>query len=250
MNAKQLIGIGIATVTMVASSLTVQADNTLKNVNTSFINNGTYLCVSNTAANAFNYENNSNTYFWSFVVGTNILAAYGTNAAGINYPAAIVDVPILPDVQGDVNPNLSIDIVVGKTNNWPLPATMTPAAGGYNGLSTVVGTNGLSQFSTNFIPVWPVVALTTNTATFTFVPVTDDGFPMQAIVGSTPPLVLTISCTNNMVNVLHTNLTSTVIAGCTKLRLESITVSAFGAGASSGNIGMVIDAIKLGGTTP
>ena len=202
-----------------------------------FLNNGTYLCVSN--ATPFNYENASNAYFWSWSTGTNIYAAYGTNSSGVQYDQAVVDVPLVPDYNSDLNPTLAIEIVIGRTNNYPLPSVMTPSENGY-----LNNTNPLV-----YVPIFANAALSTNTVTFTFVGVTDEGFPESTFF---PQNILTVSltCTNNALTILSTNLVPSFLQGDNKLRLESISSAQANSGTVATDYGAVINAVRVKGWSP
>jgi hypothetical protein len=112
----------------------------------------------------FTYLGASNVWFYSYPTGTNVLALGGTNASGILYPQAVADVPVFPDMNADVNPNVVITVVEGINTNLPVQYPQTAAIG-----SLQVATIGA------YAP-FGGTQVVTNTTTYTFAPVSEGGF--------------------------------------------------------------------------
>lgn len=221
-NVIRSLSVGLA---VLGTSLTSFAGTTIVHKVATFINNGTYLCLTNNST--WSYLSASNIWFYSWTVGTNVLALGGTNSAGVLYPPAIVDVPSMADDdQGDVNPNLAIQVIMGVYTNFPLPSVQSPAF--------------LNTISTNPVPtVFTNEVSSTNTVTFTFA-AESYGFA-DNYKTSTKTFVFTMQQTNNVPLVFTTNLPTTFISGAEKIRLVSMTADSKGDG---GNNGAMIDAIN------
>ena len=200
-----------------------------------FINNGTYLSISNNMT--WNFGSASNAYFFSYSSGTNVYASSTNgNAATLLNPPAVVDVDVYPDMNADVNPNVAITVTAGVYTNYNLARYQSPV---YIQQTNFVGAfNGLMPTNTT----------ATNTVTFTFVPLADGENPDQSgpYQGINKSFVFTfIPTTNNAAVTITTNLPTGFLQGIRKIRLASIGVSSV-----STSPGVTIDRIRLVGWKP
>lgn len=215
-----------------------------------FINNGTYVCLTNGLSETFYgpliYTNSAGTgngiygtniWYYSFSQFTNVLT--GTTNSNGQTPASLAgafcDVGLWPDGNGNPDTNLVIMATFGITNGYPNPYVMSPI------LQNTIWTNpapyaGIASGT-----------LCTNTVSFVFSPVSD----MRAssadvasgrtftwspnLVGLTPPV--TLSFTPPPADLI----------GARRLRLVSITV---GTNLNAGAQGLVLDALRLQGWSP
>jgi hypothetical protein len=219
----------IALLAIVGSAFVASA-NSVTHVSESFINTGTYLCVSNGVP--FNYTTASNVWFYSYPVGTNVLALGGTNANGILYPQAVVDAPVFPDINADVNPNIAITVVEGANTNLPIQYPQTSAIG-----------NLAVSTATAYAP-FSGTQVVTNTTTYTFATISEGGFGFADTAGG-KTFSFSVSQTNNTLAVISTNVPTSFLQGARAIRLVSVSNTSTGTGP-----GVVVDAVKLTGWTP
>lgn len=206
----------------------------------SFINNGTYVCLTNGLA----FTNNSiatpsgvgyatNVWWYPYTIGTNVLAL-STNSIGNTIPFPFVDVPLFPDGNADVNTNLELVATIGITNAYPRMANQTPV------VMNTVWTNPASFFTSSTIPG-------TNTLTLTFAPVSDtqanlaDTSAGRQFTWTIPLAGLTLPVT------LSTTVSASSVLGACKLRLYSVAISG---NATAGSLGVTLDGLWLEGWSP
>lgn len=204
-------------------------------LNSSFINNGTYVCISNNMT--WTFDTASNVFFMPFQTFTNVYALTTNGNNQLNtWPPAFVDVTVPPDGNGEASGNLAIQIVVGITNGFPFPYAQSPVVG-----NTI----------NNFTNLNAAIGGGTNTVTLTFAPVYDMGPLVTGISQGSASIAqvdkqFTFACTetNNAVVVLTTNLPTSMTQGVTKLRLIKAVVN------NVNTAGVVINALSLRGWTP
>lgn len=193
----------------------------------SFINNGTYLCVTNNTSLV--YTNQNNAIYYSYQVGTNVQAG-ATNPIGNYYPKPLTGVKLDTDANGDVNPTYAVHVVIGATSGFPIP--VSPQTGQF--LNTIWNpTNLVANFTNN--------ANSTNVVTFTLYPLDSFGY-----VDTSRSWSFVVNQTANVPVVVTTNLPT---AFCQGLRgvVPGIGVNNI---AGAGAQGTTVDAFTLQGFTP
>lgn len=228
---KKLLTLGLLCFTVAASAATP------KWTPQSFINNGTFLALSNNTT--FNFAGpllSSNLVFWSYNNATNINAGTTNgNIGAILGKPALVPADVYPDANGDIQANASVYISLGLTNNWPLPANMTPI------FSNVSNTNYNSIFT----------GVTTNILTITLVALADGVNYDLPITGfGAKSFVWNFTATNlaaNTLITLSTNLPSTFLQGTPKVGVYSIVV---GNAPTGGGAGVTVDAFGISQIAP
>jgi len=237
-----LIGVIAATsVLLLSSEVQLQAQNgngAVRPYVGNFVNNGTFLEVSNSTPYIWNTA--SNIVFYNYGNSQNVLASTvqintSTNGSTIftnsifTYPPAIVDVPIYPDLNGDYSANTALTITVGITNNYqPYPANYSPTQVGSGvGSNTNVlygsGTNycAYAANATNTTSYYGVAS--TNLDTFVFATSADGENCDSGWVGSQHVFTFSFGSTNNTVITFTTNLPTSFLQGAMRVRLMSIT---------------------------
>lgn len=216
-------------------------------VSSSFINNGTFVAISNNVPYLF--DTASNVWFAPFQTFTNVYAGTTNgNSIGLTWPQAFVDVAIPPDGSGEANANLAICVVMGITNNfWSF-------AGAYQNTNAgPIANNVQSPVIRNLIAtnnINAAIGSSTNTLTFTFAPVIEPfnlSMPSSGWV-SDKTFTFSVAGTNTQAVVFTTNLPSTFTQGATKIRLIKVGIDNLGG--ASPPAGIVIDALNLRGWTP
>lgn len=193
---------------------------------------GTYLCLSNattiTGGSTFALGASSNFWYYSYALGTNVLVG-STNSYGNVQGSPISDLALYPDANVDVNPNLSVQVVLGYTNQLFLTGVQTPVM--YNTVWT------------NPVPVFTNATAGTNQVTFTFVPVSSGEFGLGDTVAS-KAWSFTVWQTNGIPTVLSTNLPTSLLQGASALRWSATN-------ANTGTTpGPIINAVNLTGWKP
>lgn len=197
---------------------------------------GTMLYVTNSSAYT---SAASNFWYYSYAAGTNVLAG-ATNNAALTWPSPVNTVPIFPDINGDVNPNLAIQFIAGITNSGPVnqflfyPPNFTPSM--------------VSTIWTNPAPV--AFTISTNVVTVVVAPKDSNEF----YISPTPSALWAYSKTftfaftniNGRPLVGQTNLPTGFLQGASGLQIVSIGVT----NAGDGGIGAVINGINLVGWSP
>jgi len=187
--------------------------------------NGTYLCVSNSQTLT---QSASNSWYFSYQAGTNLLGG-ATNASGVAAPGPLVDASVSPNLNGDVNNNVAMQVILGYTNKLFLPPNMSSS------MVATMWTNVLSKFTN--------ATAQTNTVTITVYPVSSEEFNVADTAGKS--FSFAVIQTNGIPTVLSTNLPTALLQGEARLR---ITV-ANGAQAGTG-LGVIVNAINLVGSRP
>ena len=210
----------------------------------SFINNGTYVAITNGIN--WTFDTASNVWFAPFNQFTNVYSGTTNGNANLNtWPPAIVDVTVPSDGNGDANPNLSIQVVIGLTNNFYVFSGAYQATNAGAIANSVMSPVIRNAIATNNIT--SVIGQGTNTLTFTFAPVAEPygiSMPSSGWI-SDKAFTFAVACTNNQATVFTTNLPTTFTQGLTKVRLIKITTDN-----QTGGVGTVIDAITLRGWSP
>lgn len=234
---KLILSIGLG---FVAVSLMAQAN--LDSVNNSFLNNGTYLCLSNNTTYTWTtLGSSSNAWFFSYPSFTNVCWMYSTS----NAPAATVDADVIADRNGDINPNMAISVVIGVYTNWPsvIPNwptynRQTPSALGVagTGYSLMTGSNLPAAFFTSTVAA-------TNSVVLTFAPVSPEGY---ADTSEGKQFSFTVAQSSvTLPRVITTNVPTTFLQGARKVRLVSVVIGSTGAAQ-----GVVVDSLSLVGWRP
>lgn len=215
---KKLISIGASVAMLLGGGVSAMANT---HFSSSFLS-GTYLVVSNSVTVS---QTSSNVWFYSYAAGTNV-QSFATNAAGILYPAAIVDSPMIADVNSDVNPNIAVQIVVGYSNNIFAASVQTPVVNTW----------------TNPIPAIPVNSLSTNVVTVTLSTVSSVALGLaDTSTGKTFTFSITANGTTPVV--VSTNLPTSFLQGAGAIR------ATVGVGGGTGS-GIVVNALNLTGWKP
>ena len=215
---KKLISIGASVAMLLGGGVSAMANT---HFSSSFLS-GTYLVVSNSVTVS---QTSSNVWFYSYAAGTNV-QSFATNAAGILYPAAIADSPVIADANSDVNPNIAVQIVVGYSNNIFAASVQTPVVNTW----------------TNPIPAIPVNSLSTNVVTVTLSTVSSVALGLaDTSTGKTFTFSVTANGTTPVV--FSTNLPTSFLQGAGAIR------ATVGAGGGTGS-GIVVNVLNLTGWKP
>lgn len=195
---------------------------------------GTMLCVSNATLCSII---NSNYWNFDYTIGTNVLVGV-TNVNGILIKGPMQTVDLLPDGNGDVNPNLAIQFIAGFTN------LVVPAPGGNQTPTLGVWTNP-TAFFTN-----AATAITgTNTVVVTIFPIMSADAGGWWDQGATIPLPRSFSFTCIQSNatpiVISTNLPTSFLQGAKGLYAQ---IGVTNSGGTSQ--GVIVDALNLVGWKP
>lgn len=222
-------------------------------ISESFINNGTYISLSNNYT--LLYGSTTNIRFVSFEISTNIIggASNTISPGGLSFPQILRDVTVRPDGLSEVNDSCSISVTIGVATNffsqrghgglpfpnagqnfWNIPNGMTNGVGG------------------PYVPVslFPQGALgSSNVLTFVFQKSVDgmtygttaqDKF--QFVVAQTAAILATDAGKPHTIN---TNLPSSFMQGAKKLRCLSVASDN-----SAGAIGVTINTISFNQFAP
>jgi hypothetical protein len=189
--------------------------------------NGTWLCVSNSQTVS---QTSSNAWYFNYAIGTNV-NAINTNSAGAYYSTPLTDLPVYSDAFADVSPNLAIQVIVGFTNSAFYPPNFTPT------MANLVWTNPSALFTNGITQ--------TNTLTISVFPVSSSEFGLADTYTSAKSFTFTVYQTNQVGNVLTTNLPTSLLQGASALRWSV----ANGAQAGVGQ-GCIINAVNIVGWKP
>lgn len=224
--------------------------------NVSFLNNSTYVCLSNNMTATFqgpypsaptttpfngmaNYGTNNFIWYYDYKVGTNVQAGVTTNAITGNLsPGPFCDVPVFADANGAVQTNVAIYATFGVNSNYPPTSVMSPVD------QNMVWTNPMAFFYANAGFASPAPG--TNSVTLVFAPVSDtrSGLADDSTIGRSwswnialegRSLPLTVSVVPP----------ATLLNGTTRLRLLSYTISTNNSAANG--FGAVLNALGMYG---
>lgn len=203
---------------------------TYKNINDSFINNGTYVCLPNNTTNTFYpLGSGTNLTWFQYALGTNVLSG-STNSFGQQLAPTFIDVPLVPDGNGDVNPTLGIQAVLGVYSNFPAPPFQSPV------IMNAVWTNPAAAFTNSIFA--------TNILTLVFATVDASAGYADGTTGKQFTWAINLAGLTFPMTIT-TNVTTTFAQGTSKIRLVSAGVTSV-----SNSQGVVLDSLKLTGWSP
>lgn len=234
-------------------ALAASAINPVSHFTYRMIQNGTSVCISNSTALSMS---SSNFVYYNYELGTNVCGGaipftIYTNfpTVGVNQtnflapiPSPITIGPLWSDLNGDVNPNIALQVIIGYTN------IVIPSVGGRQTptLLNTVWTNPTSFFTN------PIAALAaTNTITIQLVGIASmDMGPGFYDQGSTIPLthVFQFTCiqSNATTIVVTTNLPTAFLQGMAAVYATVATTNSAGGGGQ----GIILNALNLVGWKP
>lgn len=246
---KLIIGVAVA-----ATSISCFAGgNPVSHFTYRMIFGGTAVCISNSTSL---FPANSNFWYYSYASGTNVLGGTTPFTIYTNYPTVGINqtnllspVPspicignLWSDLNGDVNPNIACQIIIGYTNIVIVPS------GGYQTptLINTVWTNPTSFFTN------PVTALAaTNTVTVQLIGIGSlDMGPGFFDLGATIPIprIFQFTCvqSNSQPIVVVTNIPTSFLQGLAAVYPVVSTTNSAGGGGQ----GIILDALNLIGWKP
>ena len=202
-----------------------------------FINNGTYLVVSNNYV--WDYTSAPNTYYVSYTGdgnGSSIFSgAMGfTNSTTTNYlPRCVVDCSAWANPDG-TPAQAAIQVMIGVATNYPLPDPLRAWNCGTNGLVSAGAATGVPT------GIVAVNASATNYITFGFVKSCDGvNFDTNTATGL---FQIGVQLKGTTPVCIATNVPVSFMTGAKKIRLQRMVTSD-----STGSPGVTIDAINLNG---
>lgn len=200
-------------------------------VSSSFINNGTYVLLTNNTTYA-NAGYGTNLWYFNYAYGTNILSG-ATNGYGNPNPPTFIDAPIWVNGNGDASPNITITATVNVYSNFPPPFGYSPV------VANTIWTNPVAQI--------PFDVDNSNTVTMVFSPITDSSLTTGFADGtnSFKTFTLIANAVGNLPFTVSSNVPTAFLVGASKIRLVSATASSV-----SGSTSVIIDNLKATGWSP
>lgn len=213
---------------LVASAITSQAATHF----TTRMLTGAFTCISNGTTLSYN---TSNVWYYSYSAGTNVYGG-STNAGGFTIPGPLTQAPLVPNLNGDINNNLALQVIVGSTNNLFRPSGMSPVVG------NLTWTN-----PTPFLPFFTNALAQTNTLVITLSKVGSRQFGVPDANSTNSTLSCTILVTNGIVGAITMPINTGFLQGAGAI---SASISATAAGSGNLGVGPIVNAINLVGWTP